>query len=104
MLIKINEGSAAYLTIGFYDKSDANVPPTTVTYQVHDVASGTEMQAETSLTPAASIEIPIDPAVNAIVNSSLSVETRRVTIKASYGAGEEFNDEYDYLVRNLSYI
>lgn len=100
----INERSTGYLTVAFFDKTNAPAVPASVSYRIDCLTTGTAILAETALTPAASVEITLTPAQNAIVNAANASETRRVTIKATYAGAEADNREYDYQVRNLAYV
>jgi len=102
ILAIVPEQTTAYLTVTFLDKNGAAAAPTSVTYRIDCLRSGTVVLADTPLTPAASIEIVITPAQNAIQQAANSNEHKRVTVKATYGAADAVNDQYDYLVRNLS--
>ena len=98
-----NERSTAWLTVSFKDKAGALAAPASANYRVDCLTTGTAIRAETALTPASSIEITLTPGDNAIVAAANVRETRRVTIKAAYGAADEIKDQYDYVVENLSH-
>jgi len=102
VLATVPEKTTAYLTVSFLDKAGAAAIPSAVTYRIDCLTTNTAILADTALTPASSIEITLTPAQNAIINQSDALETKRVTVKASYGASDGLNDEYDYLVKNLS--
>ena len=98
----VPEKTTAYLTVSFLDKAGAPAIPASVTYRIDCLTTNTAILADTALTPAASIEITLTPAQNAIINQANALEAKRVTVKATYGASDALNDEYDYLVKNLS--
>jgi len=100
----VDEKTAARLRITLLDFDDAQEIPNTVTYEIHDVATLTEIRGATGLTPAGQIDIILMSADNAIIDSTLERERRRVTVKADYGSGQELNGEFDYYVRNLSFV
>lgn len=101
----VNEGTTAYLTVAFYDKTDVLAAPTTINYRVDDLASGTNIVASTAVgSPASSVEITLTAAANAILDSLNEYEVRVVTITASYGAGGQVQDQYRYRVRNLGFV
>lgn len=100
----VMEGTSAWVTVRFYDKAGNLAAPASATWQAHDLASGTELKAETALTPASTIEIAVPASVNEIVNERLAKETRRITIKASYGVDDKANAQFDYEVRNLGKV
>jgi len=78
--------------------------PATLTYQVHDVDSGTEILAEAALSPALSVEITLKPTDNLILDDANQYERRRVTVKATFGVDDSKNDVYFYRVRNLKMV
>ena len=104
MEIIVNEKSTAYLTVTFKDKGGNEEAPDSATYRVDDVDSDTPMKEKTALSVAASVEIKLEPSVNAIVNPDKTYEIRRVTIEALYGASDGVNDEYDYRLKNLAKV
>jgi hypothetical protein len=98
---EVRERSTKYLTVEFLDKTGAPAVPSAVSYRVDCLTTGQQVRADTPLTPAASVEITLTPADNAILGGNV-LETRRVTVVAQYGgAGDQAVDEYDYLVRNV---
>lgn len=99
---QVNEKSTCYLTVSFKDKSGAAAVPSTATYRVDDLGSGAQIVGDTSLTVASSIEITLGQSINTMIGAGLASETRRVTVKAVYGAGDTVNAQYDYSVVNLS--
>ena len=104
-MAEVNEKTTAYLTVIFLDKSGNQEPPSSATWQVHDVESGEQMKAETPIDPiAAQVELTIPASVNAIVNAAKASERRRVTIKAVYGSDDGLNDQWEYSVKNLSKV
>jgi len=98
----VNEGSTAYLTVTLLDKDGAQAAPSALSYQIDDVTTGTTVRSATALAAAAQVEITLAPTDNAIQTATNKRERRRVTVQASYGAGDALNAEYDYIVRNLS--
>jgi len=99
---RIPEGTTSYLTVDMLDKAGNPAVPTTVSYSIYCLTSKQSVRASTSLTPAAQIEITLTPSDMAILNQANKIERKRVTVVASYGAGDGVNDEYDYQVDNLS--
>lgn len=101
MTTTVNEKSSSYLTVAFFDKTGAAAIPASVTYRLDCLTTGAAILADTVLSPAASIEIAITPTQNAILADGNTTETKRVTVKATYGASDAINAQYDYLVANL---
>ena len=105
MLTIINEETTSYLTVTFLDKNGTPAAPASATWEAIDVESGTVLKTATAITPiAASVEITIEPSVNVMVNEAKHQELRRIIVKALYGASDKVNDQYDYLVKNLSQV
>lgn len=105
ILATVKEQSVAYLTVNFYDKNGVLAAPTSATWQVHDVESGSVLQAEAAMLPiASSFELTLTSAINTLIKQVNKEETRRVTIKAVFGVGLNCNAEYDYEVRSLEWV
>lgn len=103
-LDQVNEESTAYVTIQFFDKNDVLAQPTSATYLIHDSHSGRVMRASTALVPTGGVvEVTIEPAENAILNTDLPSEIRVLTTNAVYGADDELNDEFRWRVINLKH-
>jgi hypothetical protein len=99
----VHENSVAYLTVKFYDKNNSLASPSSGTWQVHDIYSGTVMKAPTYITPiASSVELTLTTPINTFIDPNSGEETRRVTVRAFFADGECW-DEYDYNVVGLSY-
>ena len=97
----VNENSTSYVTVVPKDKDGVAATPATLVYQIDCVTTGTNMKAETALTPGTSVEITITPTENAINDQNNSHEERVVTVTAGYGASDQVIEEFDYLVMNL---
>lgn len=102
----VNERTTSYLTTSFRDKAGAAAAPTAVTYRIDCLTTGVQIRPWTAVDPAASVEITLTADDNAIVSEPNARERRRVTVIASYGAGEsdQLTDEHDYEVRNLKFV
>lgn len=98
----VNEKSTSYLTVAFKDKTGAASAPASVLYRIDCLTTGAVIKADSSLSPAASIEITLTATENSMQLTGNVLETRRVTVKATYGAGDTMNEQYDYQIRNLS--
>lgn len=99
-LKQINEGSTGYLTVTFKDKAGDPAAPSGITYRIDDLASGTEVLGDTAVTPGASVEITLPPSVHVPIGNART-QHRRVTVKATYGADDGINAEYEYELINL---
>ena len=100
-MMQVNEGTTAYLSATFSDKTGNADTPSTITYRIDDVRSGTEIRDATTITAASTVEISLSPTDNRILNATQSYETRRVTVVASYGASDQVTAEYTYRVTPL---
>jgi len=95
------EQSSKWVTVAFYDKDGLAAVPSTVSYRIDCATTGTAVLAPTSATPAASVEVEITPAQNAIIVAANAREVKVVTVTATYAGGGEIRNEYRYTVRNL---
>lgn len=101
----VNEATTAYLTVTFLDKDGAQAAPSSVSYRIDCLTTGAAVRASTPVTPAASqVEITLDATDNAMQSTGNLTERRRVTVTASYGVGDQVQEQYDYLVKNLSEV
>ena len=101
----VPEQTTCYITAEPKDKDGNAEAPTSADYWIHDVESGTEIVAETALTPATSMEIVCKGGVaNVLQNPSRDFERRRVTVKCDYGSDDELYGEFIYTVRNLGQV
>ena len=100
-MMQVNEGTTAYLSATFADKTGVAETPTTVVYRIDDVRSGTEIRGATAVSAASTVEITLSPADNRILSAAQNYETRRVTVVASYGATDQVTAEYTYRVTPL---
>lgn len=100
----VKEGSIAYLTVSFYDKTGALAAPASATWEVHDKGTGNTLLSATAIAAiASSVELTLTSAINTLVNGAHSEETRVVTVKATFASGN-VNDEYEYDVIGLEYV
>ena len=97
----VKEGSYAYLQFQVKDASGNPVTPVSATYSVHDVYSGTELRADTSLTPSSSNLVTLTDDDNVILDTENRFERRRVTVKSTLAGGGKKNESYEYTVQNL---
>lgn len=100
----VNEKSTAWLTVNSFDKDGVAEAPSTMTYRIDDVDSGTEILADTALTPATSVTIQLTPADNTLVDAARKQERHRVTVHTEFGVDDEHNEHFTYTVRNLEGI
>ena len=101
---EVPERTTSYLTVTFKDKTGAQAAPSSATYRIDCVTTGAALKGATAMGAAAVVELTIAASENAIQNEQNALETKRVTVVALYGAGEQVTAEYDYLVRNLKHV
>lgn len=103
----VNELSSCTVTVSFTDEDGAAVVPVSASYRIDDVASGAEVRAATAFPSlAASVDLEIAAADNAILDSAHSQERRLLTVQATYGpaGARQLNEEFRWVVRNLSKV
>lgn len=105
-MIIINEKSTLVIRLGFKDGSALEVVPTTGRYRIDDVTSDAQILDWTDFTPAAAThDLTITSAQNAIVNSALESEKKLVTVDVTYGTdSKRITGDYTYGVKNLAKI
>lgn len=100
----INENSTCFVPASFYDKNGSAEVPASISYRIDDVASGTEIKADTSVGAASSIEITVAATENAILDGDNKYEVKRLTLTATYGASERATEVVYWRVRNLEAV
>ena len=100
----INEGTTAFLTVAFKNPAGVTVAPSAISYRVDCLTTGGSLRAATSVSPAPTVEIELDEAIDNVILGSDAYERRRVTITANYGSGYQAIDYHDYLLKNLKFI
>lgn len=101
-MFKVNEGTTAYVTFSFKDKSGALQAPTTVHYWIDDVASGEHIRASTEVTAGGTVEVKLTTLDTRILNASSISEERRITVRGDYGEDDAVVSEMFYEVVNLA--
>lgn len=102
----VNEMNTSYVAVDFRDKRNRLAVPTAVSYRIDCLTTGAQVKPWTAIDPpAASVEIVIAAAENAILGGN-ERERRVVTVIAAYGPGSEdqASDDFSYDVRNLQYV
>ncbi|HSW37859.1 MAG TPA: hypothetical protein VLL97_00030 [Acidobacteriota bacterium] len=100
----INEKSTLVVALSFKDEDGADVVPVSAHYRLDDVASGVSIVARTALTSlAATMDLVVTAAQNAIKNGALATERKRLTVEFTYGIDTKAAvADYVYAVKNLS--
>lgn len=103
----VNQNDSFQIPVAFKDETGVAVVPTSISYQIIDVETGTTVRTATTITPAASsVTITLTYDDTALVNSGRRSEERVVRVTAVYGtdvAGDPIQktDEYSFLVVKL---
>lgn len=103
----VNQNDSFQIPVAFKDEAGVAVVPTSISYQIIDVETGTTVRAATPITPTASaVTITLTYDDTALVNSGRRSEERVVRVTAVYGtdaAGDprQKTDEYSFLVVKL---
>lgn len=101
-LTTVNEESTSWLDIVFTDADGVAACPTDITYRIDCLTTNTTIATWTAFTPASSIiEIEVTSDQNAIQTATNDYEKRAVTIKATYGTGDQTTEAHEYQVKNL---
>jgi hypothetical protein len=98
----VNEKNTCYITVNFFDKDNNAAAPASVAYWLHD-DEGNQL-ATGAPAAAATVEIEIDSSLNAMQDPKLTREKRVLSVKGTYGANDEVNDEFWYNILNLKHI
>ena len=100
-MITVNEKTTCALVLSFTDETGAAVTPSSGSYRIDDVDSGTQVLGDTAFTPtSATHSLVITAAQNSQISTNPS-EGRRVTITWLYGSGKQGTAEHIYLLKNL---
>ena len=101
MMDIVNERTSAYISVAFTDKTGAAATPNTITYSTICQSTGTAIKTNVSVAPASTVTIALDALDSAIQAIANPYEYKLLTIKANYGASDECNGEYAWMVKNL---
>lgn len=103
-----NERSVAIINIAFTDENGDPVVPSSATYQIDDVGSGTAIRAATAISPLdTDVDIALTSEDLVILDETKPYETRRVTFEWVYNTdtspsiSASGNKEYFLNVANL---
>lgn len=100
--MRYNEGSAFTATAAFRNRAtSASAVPSTAKYRIDCLDTLTVLQGWTSLTPAASISIPITASHNAIQSVSNRRERKQLTVASDPDAADQFRAAALWDVENL---
>lgn len=102
-MYQVNEQSTAYLGVTFSGLGTSTVP-TSISYRIDDQATGQSIRGATAVSPAATVQITLDPTDNTLVTPTAPAEVHIVTITAPYGTSEQVVGVFKYQVINLTYV
>ncbi len=100
----VNEGSSHFVTVTCLDENGAAVTPDRVTVRVDALGAAAPVRATAEVSPAASFELHVTPAENALVVAGVDREERVVTVVVEYGTGKAVTGEYRYTLRALRFV
>ena len=101
---EVNEKSSARLTVIPKDFADAPAAPVSATYRIDEPVTGTQIRADTALTPSTAMVIELKPSDNTLLAAGAAEERRVVTVKTTYGADDALNAQQEYVVKNLKFV
>lgn len=98
------EKSCHSIVASFFNE-DGPVTPSSGTYEIDDVDSGTLIKSATALPSLGeTVTIQIASAENVILNQGAPYEVRRLTIRSIYGDNKTLNGETYWTVQNLKRV
>lgn len=101
----INEKSTARLTISPLDEDGKPFTPDTARYKLNDKTTGTEIIGWTVISPTSqTMTIQIPAGSNAIIDGSLELEPKVLTVETDYGTDDAHNEDVEYQVRNKLFV
>lgn len=101
---RINERSALTITARFRDRAtDADVTPTNVRYRIDNLTNCTEILDWTAVSTGTSVSIVTTPDNN---ECKVRADWQRnlLTVAADYGLSTQFNESFEYSIRNLGLL
>lgn len=101
---RINERSSLTVIARFRDRAtDADVTPTNVKYRIDNLSSGAEILDWTTVSTSTEVSIATTPDEN---ECKVRDEWQRnlLTVAADYGLSTQFNETFQYEIRNLGLI
>lgn len=98
----VNEKTTPKIKLDFKGEDKKPEIPATVTYRLDCVTTGQSITPDTPLAAASSIDVQLSVAQTTMVNAGNAIETKRVTVKATYAGGGAYNEQWDFQLKNLS--
>lgn len=100
MSLLIENGSECYVTYNAIDHTGVPYTPTSVSYQVWDSTTQTQIVTETAVAPQQTATITLSATVNTIQGTSLPFDQRVVTVKLGIPGGTYENLVSTYTIQN----
>lgn len=99
----VNEKTTLVIELSFTDPDAIPVIPSAVRYRLDDDASGAQILDWTDITPtAATCDIVVTDQQNAILDTALELEKKRMTVSCTFGSdNKKATADYVYAVKNL---
>ncbi len=97
----VNEKSTLIVTGTFTDENGSPVTPSSGTYRIDDLGSGSAIKASTPFSPTGSTyDFVVSSTENAMVSSTNAQELHALTVTFVY-SGKTGTAEYRFIVQNL---
>lgn len=101
----VNENTTSWISVQFFDRAGTTpTAPASLQYRIDCSTTGNSILPLTSLSPAASVDVPITASQNAMQNPANAMEVRRVTFVAQNVDGSTATFEYVYILINLRFV
>jgi hypothetical protein len=104
VLSEVNEKQTSYITLTFLDEAGVAITPTSLTWTLNDLITGTNISSGTVSTPTAVYTMEITPTMNAITNQKASREEHVLTITAPYQGTKSVTGDFHFNVVNLEHL
>jgi len=102
VIVTITEKQGITLDIAFHDTYGSIITPSTITYNVKDIASDTFTVNPTPVDPDTSITVDIVSDDNVILDRENNKERRVFTILWTYNNGLGGSKEFHYTIKRLA--
>jgi hypothetical protein len=104
ILSEVNEKQTSYITLTFKDEAGVAITPTSLTWTLYDLISGTSISSGTVSTPTAVYTMEITPTMNAIINTKTAKEEHVLTISGPYQGTKAVTGDFHFNVVNLEFL
>lgn len=100
----VNEGQTGYITLTFRDEEDVIITPSSFTYLLNDLVTGTQLATGTVTSPGSPYVFTLTPVMNIICTEEDDLEEHVLTIDATYEATKHVTGDYHFNVANLEFL